>query len=304
MLFALPPFPLRSRLAPTPSGLLHPGNGLSFVMTWALVRATGGHLLLRIDDLDKTRCRDEYIEDIFETLDWLGLDYDEGPTGVADFHRHWSQHRRLDAYHLALDALRTGGHLFACSCSRRDVLAAAAPDGRYPGTCAALGLPFDAPEVAWRVRTQPAPPTLRMSDMGSTGPVEAPYAGDAFVVRQRNAMPAYQLGSLVDDTLFGINFVVRGQDLWDATWAQLYLAHLLGNAAFARTQFWHHPLILGTDGHKLSKSKGAGSLRAWRQAGQSPAALFEQASAIWQLPHPARTVQALKTQLQAHTVAK
>ncbi len=294
MQLALPPFPLRSRLAPTPSGLLHPGNGLSFAMTWAMVRATGGHLLLRIDDLDKTRCRDEYIADIFETLDWMGIDYDEGPTGVADFHARWSQHLRLDAYHTALDALRAGGHLFACACSRRDVLVAAAPDGRYPGTCVAANLPFDAPDVAWRLRVPTPPPVLRMSDMGHAAVVEGTGANDAHVVRQKNALPAYHIGSLVDDTLFGINAVVRGQDLWDATWAQLHLARLLDNTAFAAVHFWHHPLVLDADGNKLSKSKGAGSLRAWRQAGESPAALFRQASAVLGLPESAATAQELQ----------
>ena len=76
---------LHTRLAPTPSGLLHPGNGLSFIMTWVIARANAGRILLRIDDIDKDRCREEYVVDIFQTLEWLGLDYDEGPSGVADF---------------------------------------------------------------------------------------------------------------------------------------------------------------------------------------------------------------------------
>ena len=97
---------IRTRLAPTPSGLLHPGNGVSFLVTWALARAAGGWILLRVDDLDGDRYRPEYLEDIFRTIDWLGIDYDAGPKNIADFEQHWSQHLRIPQYNDYLHQLR------------------------------------------------------------------------------------------------------------------------------------------------------------------------------------------------------
>ena len=89
---------LRTRIAPTPSGFLHAGNGISFILTYVIARAFEGQILLRIDDLDAERMRPEYVEDIFKTLDWLGLEYDEGPTSPDDFYQNFSQHKRLDIY--------------------------------------------------------------------------------------------------------------------------------------------------------------------------------------------------------------
>ena len=103
------------------------------------------------------------------------------------------------------------------------------------------------------------------------------YLGD-FVVRQKNGLPAYQIASLVDDEDFGINFVVRGEDLLSSTAAQLYLAQLLGKSTFPRSIFWHHALWKDHLGEKLSKSKGAGSLAEWREQGQSIGPLFQQAA--------------------------
>jgi len=271
--------PLRTRLAPTPSGLLHPGNGLSFIMTWAIARARQGLVLLRIDDLDKARTRKAYVEDIFRTLEWLGLDYDEGPDGVDHFFAHWSQHTRLDYYEGFLQQLRQKGQLFACTCSRKQIQALS-PDGSYPGTCLARKLDFDAPKTAWRIRA-PASGQLVEVQLWREGPEAVSLQDiDAFVVRQKNGFPAYQLASLADDEYFRINFVVRGADLWTSTRAQLHLAKLLGTACFQNAVFWHHELLKGADGEKLSKSKGAGSLQAWREAGESPAVLFRKASAM------------------------
>ena len=97
---------LKTRIAPTPSGLLHEGNGISFLLTYALARAYEGQILLRIDDLDAERMRLAYLDDIFRTLDWLGIEWDEGPSSVADFQQNWSQHHRLDLYQNALDTLK------------------------------------------------------------------------------------------------------------------------------------------------------------------------------------------------------
>ena len=284
--------PLRTRLAPTPSGLLHPGNGLSFILTWAIARAQGGTILLRIDDLDQARCREAYVEDIFRTIDWLGIDYDEGPTGVADFQANWSQHLRLDHYQQALEELRSSGQLFACACSRK-AIRALAPDGPYPGTCQQKSLPFDQPNVAWRIFPPPtaAAVQLRIWQQGLTRvTIDQP---DAWVLRQKDGFPAYQIASLIDDTHYKINFIVRGADLWDSTLAQCYLAQLLGNTTFPDTTFYHHPLLLDEKGNKLSKSQGAAALESWQKAGQSPAALYRLASQHLGLPDPVQDGPAL-----------
>lgn len=268
--------PLRTRLAPTPSGLLHPGNGLSFVLTWALTRAAGGEVLLRIDDLDKARRRREYLEDVFETLEWLGLDYDIGPGGPDDFLKNYSQHTRLDLYREALERLRESGCLYACTCSRRQIREAS-PSGIYPLTCRELRLPFEAERTAWRVSVPAGKAvTFREWQRGEREINLAETMGD-FVVRQKNKMPAYQIASLVDDLHYDINFIVRGEDLLDSTAAQIYLAELLGEDAFLQTLFWHHGLLTDESGGKLSKTKGAGSLRAWREAGKSPLSLYRRA---------------------------
>lgn len=269
--------PLRTRLAPTPSGRLHPGNAISFLLTWTVARAAGGTILLRIDDLDKARRRQDFVADVFETLEWLGIDYDEGPSGVDDFLRHWSQHTRLDYYQQALTRLRDQGRLFACRCSRREVQERTV-DGVYRGHCRELGLDFADENVTWRVSV-PEHTSLSLRDWrwGRRTIDLSGYLGD-FVVRRKNGLPAYQIASLVDDDHFNINFIVRGEDLFSSTGAQLFLAQLLGDKRFSRNIFWHHKLLKDEQGEKLSKSKGAGSLAEWREAGHSPTPLYQLAA--------------------------
>jgi glutamyl-tRNA synthetase len=267
---------LRTRIAPTPSGSLHPGNGLSFIMTWAIARAAGGKIMLRIDDLDKERYRPAYVEDIFRTLEWLGIDYDEGPDSVDDFEQNWSQHLRIEHYNSLLTQLQKKGLLFACNCSRKQIREQS-DDGRYPNTCQHKQLAFAAKNTAWRI-TPPQPAEQVVINDWKEGLQTVRLSNiDAFVVRQKNGLPAYQLASLLDDETYNINFIVRGQDLWESTLSQLYLAQLLDKNDFLNTRFFHHPLILDEKGLKLSKSKGAGSLKAWREAGKSNASLFAMA---------------------------
>lgn len=289
---------LRTRIAPTPSGLLHPGNGISFVMTWALARASQGTVLLRIDDLDKGRRRPEYLEDIFATLDWLGIDYDEGPSGVDDFLQNWSQHQRLDRYYEALAQLKEADHLFACDCTRKQIREESEA-GLYPGRCQKRQLDFEQDGVAWRIKLEPSTKISfrdwhwgqRITDLNGN-------AGH-FVVRQKNRMPAYQIASLVDDHDFKINFIVRGMDLLSSTAAQIHLARLLNWPRFSQVVFWHHPLKMNSRGQKLSKSKGASSLKFWREQQRSPQELYQQA-AQWlgvktTVTSPAELVEALRS---------
>lgn len=278
-----------TRLAPTPSGLLHPGNGVSFILTWALARKEGLKILLRIDDLDRTRRRTEYLGDIFKTIDWLGIDYDEGPTSVADFLQHYSQHLRLDLYHEMLEQLRAKEMLYGCTCSRK-AIAQASENGLYPHTCRPFKRPLDKPDTAWRLRLADHEPMLARSFRQADQLIDPGQLLGDFVVRQKDGLPAYQIASLADDLHFGVTHIVRGQDLLPSTGAQLLLAQRLGREAFQEVRFFHHGLLLDEKGQKLSKSQGAGSLAAWREAGRSPGELFEGAARLLGLntiPHSA-----------------
>jgi glutamyl/glutaminyl-tRNA synthetase len=290
---------LKTRLAPTPSGFLHLGNGASFVATWALARACDGTVLLRIDDLDAERMRLEYVEDIFKTLDWLGLDWDEGAFSVEDFSKNWSQHLRLEAYEKALKDLQQTGDLYACDCSRKDIRLAST-NGLYPNTCRDKRLSNSEntanyeKNTAWRIVVE-ADKTVNFNNLVKIPPLSiltnfdqnidtfsvnlTQKMGD-FIVRQKNGLPSYQLASLVDDGLFGINCIVRGQDLLHSTAAQIFLAEKLNHTSFLTTNFWHHPLLTDTQGVKLSKSEGATSLLDFRERNNSAAIVVKQA-ATW-----------------------
>lgn len=285
----MPPMPeMRSRLAPTPSGFLHIGNALSFVLTWLVVRKHHGSLHLRIDDLDAERTRPEYLHDIFDTLDWLELDYDTGPRTVREFEQHWSQRHRLAEYHAAIESLKAASHLssppllFACECSRTSLhsLIASNPalslaPSRYPDVCTHKHISLDTPNTALRVAVE-RDESVAVSDIlqGRTRePVGATLG--SFVVRRKDGIPAYHLASLVDDVREGVTFVVRGQDLWPSSAAQLLLAERLGLEAFQKVLFLHHPLLTDETGRKLSKSAGAASLKAMRDAGVKPSVVMQ-----------------------------
>jgi glutamyl-tRNA synthetase len=271
MVFPALPAGLRTRIAPTPSGLLHPGNGASFVLAWKLARAAGGTVLLRIDDLDEERVRPAYVEDVFRTLDWLGITWDEGPQGPSDLDREWSQRYRMERYQALLEGLLPLGVVYACTCSR-SLLATC--------TCRSKALALDGPEVTWRLSLQDAGP-VRMTCWPPGDRMLRPSALMADpVLRQRSGRPAYQVASLVDDLLYGIDFIVRGEDLLPSTGCQLHVAELVGEKAFSRVRVVHHRLETDDLGQKLSKSQGAGSLQAMRQAGASPKVVHQLADAM------------------------
>jgi glutamyl-tRNA synthetase len=253
-----------TRIAPTPSGYLHQGNAFNFLLNWLLARSQRGKVLLRIDDLDAPRAKPEFINDVFETLDWLGIDYDIGPIGPDDLAAAWSQSHRLPLYHELLDNLKEHGHLFACECSRKDL---ADSSGVYPGTCLHKNIALDTPDVAWRINVE-ADAVIYFTDCWQ-GAMQYALGQEmgSFVVRRRDGIPAYQIASLADDVHFGVSAMARGMDLLPSTAGQLYLAQLLGIDSFTQTQFYHHPLIMDNTGQKLSKSAGSVSLNHWRSEG-------------------------------------
>lgn len=259
---------IRSRIAPTPSGFLHLGNAVNFILSWLLVRRHGGALKLRIDDADCARTLPEYVEDIFVQLEWLGLDWDEGPAGPEDFFRSHSQLLRLERYRQFLKELSQCSELFHCGCSRKQIRAHN-PSGLYPGTCR------DAQhskcrEHAIRVHV---PPGTTICFGGKMVCLDREF-GD-FILWRRDDLPSYQLASLADDLDDRINLIVRGGDLLGSTAAQLFLAGRLRASAFSAVEFRHHALLVCDQGKKLSKSDNALSLAAMRRNGASPRDVYK-----------------------------
>ena len=265
----------RTRIAPTPSGYLHLGNVLSFALTAGLARRSGALILLRIDDLDRERVSGEYVEDIFETLNFLGIPWDEGPRNAGEYERVWSQVHRLGMYREALERLRERRKVFACDCSRSQLLRES-PEGVYPGTCREKGMSLDMEGCNWRVRTAVA----AASAAASAGEGVLPAEMTDFVVRKKDGYPAYQLTSVIDDLYFGVDLVVRGDDLRASTAAQQWLAGELGFDEFRRIRIYHHRLLMTSGDEKMSKSAGATSVRYLRRQGVKPGRnLFDDPSA-------------------------
>lgn len=246
----------RARFAPTPSGFLHFGNLLNFTLTWLHARTRGGVLGLRIDDLDATRARPEYVQDIFDTLTWLGFDWDEGPRSPVEFHARFSQTLKTAEYRQFLTRFDT----YPCTCSRQEIRARTR--AHYDGFCRDRQRSADAGPAQWRWRA-PAP------------------ASDVVLWRKED-LPAYHLVSLYEDLAFGTTLVVRGEDLRESSDVQRALARSLGAAgdAFDRAQFVHHPLLLDAQGAKLSKSAGSSALVEWRRSGRTPAEVFVELSRL------------------------
>ncbi|WP_114749057.1 glutamate--tRNA ligase family protein [Pleomorphovibrio marinus] len=264
-----------TRFAPTPSGFLHLGNVLSFAITAAIAKKHGARILLRIDDLDQNRTKKEYIQDIFDTLNFLGFWWDIGPKTIGDFDQVFSQHQRIPYYKDALRQLMINKNVFACECSRKKITRSHQGPG-YPGTCIRKKLELGLPGTSLRVFTPTSTPIIGVAYLSDELIAPMPKEMNGFIVRKKDQMPSYQLASLLDDIWFGVDLVVRGQDLYNSTLAQLYLSSLLPQTkAFKDTVFLHHPLLF--DGKaKMAKSKGATSILSMRDSGMKPADIFQQ----------------------------
>jgi len=229
-----------TRIAPTPSGFLHEGNLVNFLLVQQLAHEVGADIALRIDDMDVFRMRPEYVEDIFRCLEWLGIEWQQGPRSVADFEALPSVEERADHYFERLESMIGAGlPAFVCACSRRDL----GRDARCEKGCAEKRLKLKEGKTAARIRVPESEPELRAA------------MGD-FVVWRREDLPAYQLQSLIDDEEMGVTHIVRGEDLRDSTVAQRYLARFIPDSTFLKADVRHHPLITGESGAKLSKSQG------------------------------------------------
>lgn len=257
-----------TRIAPTPSGFLHLGNAYSFLVTKALAERHNAKILLRIDDLDRDRYRTEYVEDIFETLDFLEIKIDHGPKDLREFESEWSQIHRVGKYEEALSRLKASGKIFACDCSRKKIQQLDS-SGYYLGQCVDRRLCLDKPEVSWRMDTMEADYVKFREYPDLQKKALIPQGSAFYVVRKKDGLPAYHLTSVIDDLHFGVDLIVRGNDLYSATLAQLDLARHLGEAAFDRITFHHHPLIKGPKQEKLSKSDGVTSIQFLRKEGKT-----------------------------------
>lgn len=263
-------------MAPTPSGYVHAGNAVNFLLTAAMARSLGAELRLRIDDLDAERIRPVFIDDIFVTLDWLGIGWTAGPLDRRDHERHFAQKERVPLYLERVALLKEQGDLYACTCTRTKLR-------RTPCDCRRHGLPFDRREAVWRLHLPPDA-VVRMKSFSGDPVLLTPAAlmPDP-VIRQRmdlGGRPSYQVASLVDDAEHGTTFIVRGHDLLASTACQLYLADRLGLEGFTGVRFLHHPLLLDESGGKLSKSAGARSILSMRGEGAGPGSIKAQAEAM------------------------
>ena len=256
---------LITRFAPSPTGRLHLGHAYSAALGHARAQESGGRLLLRIEDLDQTRSRPDFVDGIYEDLRWLGLDWDE-PVVV--------QSQRTAAYEEVLDRLRSRGLAYACFCTRADIAQSlTAPHGdaatSYPGTCRAL--PDDPERRAttphcWRLDTSKALaitglPGWREADGEQFRAAERDI-GDAILAR-KDAPASYHLSCVVDDAASGVTMVVRGADLRPSTPIQRLLQELLG---LPEPAYLHHLLVVHEDGRRLAKRDLAPTLAAMRES--------------------------------------
>lgn len=273
---------MRTRLAPTPSGQLHAGNAFNFVLSWVWARSHGGTVVLRIEDTDTTRSRHAWIEDVFRDLEWLGLDWDEGPEGPSDRSSPFLQSSpsRKDRYREVLESWMAEGRAYPCHCTRRDLSIDAPqvanlrdpelPPHPYPGHCRDRSPSEASSTDSWRLRL-PASPS-RIDDLlrGTSTLSNLSQLGDP-VLRRADGCTSYHLAVCVDDADQRIDTVIRGRDL--ALWSHLHahLHSLLGNPP---PTFAHHALLGGVHGERLAKRIGSASLKGLRDAGIAGTALL------------------------------
>jgi len=284
----------RTRFAPSPTGPLHLGHAYSALLAHDMAAASGGEFLLRIEDIDQSRCRAEWEALIYEDLRWLGVSW---PVPVM------RQSARKPAYQAVLQTLWTQGVLFACTCNRRDIEAAATapqegtaprfgPDGIvYPGTCRTLSPVTPAaqlPETALRLRMADVAAALlrkhgnnRVFSFVETGSGPNGETGEItfdlehlitavgdIVLARRDMGTSYHLSVVLDDAAQDITHVVRGQDLFEATKIHVVLQQLLG---LPTPVYHHHRLIRDAGGKRLAKRDDARAIRKYREDGKSAA---------------------------------
>ena len=272
----------RGRIAPSPTGYLHIGHAMTFWRAQERADASGGKLVLRIEDLDGDRCRPEFRDAILEDLHWFGLQWDEGPDMGGSFGPYIQSERR-EIYLAAWQRLRDAALIYPCTCSRQDVLqSAGAPHHEneepvYPGKCRPKRPTIsDAASPSgrnWRFRV-PDGEAFQFIDrrLGPQTAIAGVDFGD-FIVWRKDDVPAYQLAVVMDDAAMQITEVVRGADLLLSTFRQRLLYRALG---LETPHFFHTELIRDSAGQRLAKRHDSLSLRELRQSGADPGPLRAQ----------------------------
>jgi glutamyl-tRNA synthetase/glutamyl-Q tRNA(Asp) synthetase len=272
-----------TRFAPAPTGLLHLGHLVNAIYVWGIARATGGRVVLRIEDHDRQRSRRAHEATILEDLERLGLLTEMPP--LAELRSGPSAYRQSDdpaPYERAVAVLRAQRRVYACSCARAALLAWRGAG--CPGGCRALGLPEDAPGTALRAWLGSDAEAAAAGDCPETFEdlLLGPQAGNPSVdgdltLRDRHGNWGYPLCVVVDDARHGVDLVIRGRDLLEATPRQLRLGRLLGRAT--PPAFLHHPLLRKPSGAKLSKADHDTAIRGLLDLGATPADLLGFAAA-------------------------
>ncbi len=272
----------RTRFAPSPTGPLHRGNLRTALLGWLEARLRGGVWLLRIDDLDGPRNRPGAEASILDDLRWLGLHWD-GPVARQSDHR--------GIYATVLSALRQAGRLYPCRCSRRLLADVSAPHGAlavYPGYCRNRP-PLWGPQAgrlpSWRLHLEPG--ALRWQERcGSAGGQDGPADVGDVVLRRADGVVAYHLATAVDELLMGISEVVRGEDLWPSTGAQVAVMAALGAEP---PSYAHVPLWRDGQGERLCKREGAEGLAGLRRRGlEAPGVIGDLAASLDLVPSGSR----------------
>jgi glutamyl-Q tRNA(Asp) synthetase len=264
-----------TRFAPSPTGPLHLGHAYAAVKAHDMARSHGGAFLLRIEDIDRARCRPQYEAQIYDDLQWLGLTWD------GEVMR---QSARGGAYDAALEALWARGLIYPCTCTRRDIEAALSapqegvalgPDGPvYPGTCRCSPMGARPQDAALRLNIAAVAARAVFVETGEmlAGDIQTSAQdyinniGDVVLAR-RDMGTSYHLSVVLDDAAQGITHVTRGADLFDATRIHALLQDVLG---LPRPSYHHHRLIRDTAGKRLAKRDDARALQKYRSEGASP----------------------------------
>ncbi len=261
-----------TRFAPSPTGDLHLGHAYSAVLAHDAARAAGGTFLIRIDDIDGSRSREDYVAASLDDLAWLGIDWDGAPLRQSD---------RLGVYAAALDTLRARDLVYPCFCTRADIAASlAAPHGSpngpagaiYPGTCRDLPTTERERRMAiephcWRLDMAQAAGlagTLAWEEAGQGERTAEPMTHGDIVLARKDAPASYHLASTLDDAAMGITHIIRGADLIASTDVHRLLQALLD---LPTPLYRHHALVCGADGKRLAKRDAVASLAALRAAG-------------------------------------
>lgn len=274
--------PVRVRFAPSPTGALHVGGARTAIYNWALARRTGGTFILRIDDTDPERSTADNTAQILRSLQWLGLDWDEGPEVGGPFGPYF-QTLRAENYRAALERMKANGSAYPCFCSPGELEAkreaARSGDGSvgYDRACRRLGAGTVAERLAagephvWRLRVPEGRGDIVVDDAVRGETVFPASAMDDFVLVRSDGTPTYNFATVVDDADMEITHVIRGDDHLSNTPRQILVFEALGHAV---PRFAHLSMIWGADGKKLSKRHGATSVEAFADEGILPEALL------------------------------